>query len=930
MRKSIAMLLIVTMMVTMLSSFAFAAPAATADWFDQVVQNDLVQNLMGLSNWNKLQVATAMKALDDADVFVSTTMEAISASNYLTTRLSRNGVNLATAEAISREVRKSRRNIGSNIDDLILDLLNGGLNSGTTIGNTTVGKEIEDLRTRLLADSAVKEMNQNVNSKLNANYEDNPMEAKVNFVLDAMDIVIQHVNITSQVVDGKKVYTAAVSNGAGFASAMNQAAEKYFNVASVPAEEYKLVINAFVKEIDTYLNETDVFTQAQKDAIVTMFKVLKGEDVSLSDQNLITEFTLVTTDGAKYPGVIDQDAKTIVVRGVPADKDISSLKPEVKVSEYATIKPTTAQDFRNDVAYTVTAENSDERTYVVTVRKLAKVSATFVADADGSMKIEPPVGYNPARDELQIELVDISSDTFNGKLEILVPPGLTGTLNIRIKPAAKDAIKTNKPVNAIEITGLSGLKKVKIKITVPKGVNKAAGFHENKNNGRYEFREATVENGVATFETDLSMVLVAEEVAVPSVSTTKTHNSVTLSWSQPAGTTYEVFQGDTKLTAAPINASSYTVSGLSANTTYDFKVRAIDADNFESDYAEVSVTTNASSGSSGGSNSGGSSGGGTSTSTTTTIKATAGGTVTRDGLSIKFPANALSTDFTVKAEQLGRVAASRLALPERTKLVSGVFEITKDVKGDFDKAVSLTLEYDNDEVDLDKEEVSLYWLDEEDNVWVELDNIKVNEDKATVTGEVDHFTKFAVLATEKPEAPQPKPVAAFKDVAGHWAESYITALVEAGAISGYPDGTFKPNNNITRAEFATVLVKALDLEMAPGKVFQDTANHWAKDYIATAQANGILSGYDDTTFGANDLITREQMAVMITKAFNLVATEDVKVFNDADNASVWAANAIEVVSSNGIVSGYPDNTFGPKNNATRAEAVTVIVKALAQ
>ncbi|AOY75628.1 S-layer homology domain-containing protein [Clostridium formicaceticum] len=194
-----------------------------------------------------------------------------------------------------------------------------------------------------------------------------------------------------------------------------------------------------------------------------------------------------------------------------------------------------------------------------------------------------------------------------------------------------------------------------------------------------------------------------------------------------------------------------------------------------------------------------------------------------------------------------------------------------------------------------------------------------------VEEEVEEVEEVEEQPAPQEEAPQTE---TFQDVVGHWGEKYITPLVATGAIKGYPDGSFRPNANITRAEFATVLVKAFDLEMKGDKVFDDTQNHWAKDFVAAAQAHGIISGYDDTTFGANDLITREQMAVMIVKTAKLEAVAGNSTFIDSSNISEWAVAAVEAAAANSIISGYQDQTFKPKANATRAEAVTVIVKAL--
>ncbi|OPZ74241.1 MAG: Endoglucanase precursor [Firmicutes bacterium ADurb.Bin456] len=176
---------------------------------------------------------------------------------------------------------------------------------------------------------------------------------------------------------------------------------------------------------------------------------------------------------------------------------------------------------------------------------------------------------------------------------------------------------------------------------------------------------------------------------------------------------------------------------------------------------------------------------------------------------------------------------------------------------------------------------------------------------------------------------EPAPSQLFSDVpATHWAAGTIKELSETGCISGYPNGTFKPENKITRAEFAVVLAKAYKMEIAAGKVFGDTAVHWARDYISSAHAAGVISGYDDNSFGPDDPITREQMSVLIAKAAKLPLVEETSQFADSGSISSWAGEAVAAAAVNGIINGYPDNTFRPQGNATRAEAVTVIVRAL--
>lgn len=169
--------------------------------------------------------------------------------------------------------------------------------------------------------------------------------------------------------------------------------------------------------------------------------------------------------------------------------------------------------------------------------------------------------------------------------------------------------------------------------------------------------------------------------------------------------------------------------------------------------------------------------------------------------------------------------------------------------------------------------------------------------------------------------------AALNDIQGHWAAATIQKMVDQGVVTGMPDGSFKPDSAITRAEFATLVVKAFELGSKSGQVFNDTAKHWAKDYIATANAHGILNGYSATEFGSDDPITREQMAVMIVKADKLPSSATALSFSDRDKVSAWAKDAVATANANQLIKGFPDGSFQPQAGATRAQAAVVISNA---
>lgn len=167
---------------------------------------------------------------------------------------------------------------------------------------------------------------------------------------------------------------------------------------------------------------------------------------------------------------------------------------------------------------------------------------------------------------------------------------------------------------------------------------------------------------------------------------------------------------------------------------------------------------------------------------------------------------------------------------------------------------------------------------------------------------------------------------ALSDLEGHWAQGTVEKLVEGGVVSGYPDGTFRPDKNITRAEFAALTVRAFHLKTGPGKTFDDTAGHWAEDVIKTANYHGVVEGYSKDAFGPDDPITREQMATMIVNATKADSQGNSKIFTDSDQIADWAREFVDKAAATGLIAGYPDGTFRPQAHATRAEAATVLDK----
>ncbi|MFZ5596262.1 MAG: lectin like domain-containing protein [Bacillota bacterium] len=331
------------------------------------------------------------------------------------------------------------------------------------------------------------------------------------------------------------------------------------------------------------------------------------------------------------------------------------------------------------------------------------------------------------------------------------------------------------------------------------------------------------------------------------------------------------------------------------------------------------------------------SGGGGGAAPVGTKVSTGGGKVTASGVTVIIPAGAVENDIRVNINKTAGGAG--INIPDGSLLAGNIVDIVKDKSGNFSKPVTITLSFDKLKIDLQKYTISIYWYDESNKQWVELQNVTVNPDNGTVSGETSHFTKFALLAKEKPAVasvpakPQGQTETApgqsnFADIYDHWAEIYIRTLATAGIISGYPDGTFLPDKTITRAEFASIIVKAFKLQPVEGTVFEDTAAHWAKDAIATAAAYGIVKGFDDGLFHPDSPVTRQQMAIMTVKAAGLAIDEGQLEFNDNNDIADWSIAAVATAVGKGIMRGYEDNTFRPKREATRAEACAVIYNML--
>ncbi|WP_245596167.1 S-layer homology domain-containing protein [Paenibacillus taiwanensis] len=174
----------------------------------------------------------------------------------------------------------------------------------------------------------------------------------------------------------------------------------------------------------------------------------------------------------------------------------------------------------------------------------------------------------------------------------------------------------------------------------------------------------------------------------------------------------------------------------------------------------------------------------------------------------------------------------------------------------------------------------------------------------------------------------------WSDINGHWAENAVREGVNRGFVTGYADGTFKPNKQITRAELVVMLVRALQRSgNGTTRTFadQDQIPQWALQAIRQGVELGWVSGYANNTFQPNRSLTRTELAVLIVRAAGLEPKPLAKLhFADAKQIPAWAVPYVAAAVEAGYISGVSGNRFDPQTHATRAEAVSLIVGLLAR
>ena len=287
-------------------------------------------------------------------------------------------------------------------------------------------------------------------------------------------------------------------------------------------------------------------------------------------------------------------------------------------------------------------------------------------------------------------------------------------------------------------------------------------------------------------------------------------------------------------------------------------------------------------------------------------------------ITIIIPAGSLpeGTILTITLVPVGERPGLR---PGATGL-AGMYRLEFSVDGEkvdtFDHPISIIIQSDLD--DSDSATIFGFVWDPELEEWLAL---PTEVDKARDRVLITTSRLSIVTVMEDPEFPL------LTDIPHHWGWEYILRMASLGVVSGYPDQTFRPDRDVTRAEFAKMVVESAGFDIPSNTYlpFDDVADipQWARPYVAAAYRAGVIRGYPDNTFRPHVNISRAEMAAMLVRATqaDLVTDEEAHF---PDEVPEWALDYINTVGGLGLMRGFPDGTFRADAFTTRAESCTVL------
>ena len=246
--------------------------------------------------------------------------------------------------------------------------------------------------------------------------------------------------------------------------------------------------------------------------------------------------------------------------------------------------------------------------------------------------------------------------------------------------------------------------------------------------------------------------------------------------------------------------------------------------------------------------------------------------------------------------------------------------------------VNLLEAYIETEEEADSDLIRALWLEASEQAYEDeqdYEPVKTNPGKGTGGGGGGNFTFNAGIPAVV------TPTDAFPDIASvTWAKDAINNLAKKNIIAGYPDGEYKPNNLVTRDEFAKLVVEVFGYNEVSGIRFNDIpADGWQVAYVDRAATGGVVLGVGDNMFGSGANITRQDACVMIYRAlqkkgYTLNAKNASVTFSDMDTVDAYAQEAVNAMNNAGLFTAMTEGQFMPQTACTRAMVAYLLYGAM--
>lgn len=281
---------------------------------------------------------------------------------------------------------------------------------------------------------------------------------------------------------------------------------------------------------------------------------------------------------------------------------------------------------------------------------------------------------------------------------------------------------------------------------------------------------------------------------------------------------------------------------------------------------------------------------------------------------------------------IGKVTdTERYLLNDRKQLIGDIYELKTNKPVQFEKPPELSIRFGLEDVE-DPEKLAIYWYNESKHRW-EYIGSQINALYGTVTAELPHFSKYALLYDEE--------MRRFSDMSERWSMDAVYRLSSIGVIDGWEQSgewRFAPEQSITRQEFIKLIVASEGIPLSTANEIpvsfadRDDVSEWAVPYMNTAIEQQWLSGSKEGNalyLNPSKEITRAEAAVILARVNERLAegsgTVQISSFKDAEQVPAWAREAVARLDQEDIINGYPDGTFQPMNTIKREEAASMIM-----